>query len=104
MITSILFLLLTGSIFLYSTSSKTMLNNLTSSIKLSNFIGVSLLIIALYIATIYLGTFSGFLFWLISFIVFLSLVIIIYPLKIINYKYLIVLVLFSLSFEIISSF
>lgn len=103
MITGIFSLLFIGSLSLYSTSSKTNLKGVTRKPQLERYFGCLLYLLALIISIIHLGNLSGFLFWLLSLAVILSLTIVIYPLKIVNYKLLVVLGLIALFFEITST-
>ena len=109
MITSIIFLMTLGCFFLLNTSKKAMLNTNTvleqwfqSHLKLSKIIGSVLYVIALFLCTRYLGNTSGLLFWLISLMTLLSLVIMINTIKLINYKYLFVAFIISLTVELIT--
>ena len=109
MITSIIFLMTLGCFFWLNTSKKAMLNTNTvleqwfqSHLKLSKIIGSVLYVIALFLCTRYLGNTSGLLFWLISLMTLLSLVIMINPIKLINYKYLFVAFIISLTVELIT--
>lgn len=93
MITSSIFLIFIGCLFLYHTSKKASLkNNLSikkwiyNNTSSSKIIGVLLLCSSLVLAVFYFGQTSGILFWLFATIMIFSLVIITYPLQEINYK------------------
>lgn len=111
MITSIIFLITIGCFTWLNTSKKAILSSntvieqwLQSNLKSSKIIGSVLLIIALVLSTHYFGNTSGFLFWLIALIALLSLVVIIHPLKLYNYKNLISTCIILLTIELIINY
>lgn len=106
--TLIISLIFLGSYFSYSTSKKAILNSdfalnrwVTSNIKFSKIIGILLLLASLILSIVYFGTTSGILFWLISLLIVLGLIIIITPLKKLTYKHILILFLIILTFEFI---
>ncbi len=107
MITGIIFSIYVGSIVLYNTSQKAVLNTqyaiekwIQSNAQKAKLIGVSILMLTLVAATIVLGVTSGILFWLIALMSVLSLLVVIGPLRIVNYKYLLLIFIGSLLIEI----
>ena len=96
MITSIILLTFLASFVLYNTSKKAMLQQsssvekwLQTNEKTAKIIGILTLIIAATTATFHFGITAGILFWLITLMTILSLLVILYPFKKINYKHLI---------------
>lgn len=107
MITGIIFSVYVGCIVLYNTSQKAVLNTqyaiekwIQSNRQKAKLIGVSILILTLVAANIVLGVTSGILFWLIALMSVLSLLVVISPLRIVNYKYLLLIFIGSLLIEI----
>ena len=108
MISLLITFILLGCYFLYSTSQKTTItskNNLEEKLRnnrqLSKIIGFSFLLITMVLAIINFGVFFGILFWLIALMLLMSLLVIIAPLNLINYKFLVILFLVLLLIEII---
>lgn len=109
MITSIVFLILSGCFTLVNTSKKAVLNNdtvvekwiQTHTIK-SKYIGCGFLLLALAVSIFNFGLTSGILFWLIALMTLMSLVIIIAPLRVIRSKYLLFILLISLIIELLN--
>ncbi|QXP67527.1 hypothetical protein [Polaribacter sp. AHE13PA] len=109
MITISLLLILLASLVFYNTSKKALLLY-NSAIEIwiqvnknySKAIALLFLIVSLLSIILIFGFTSGIIFWLISFISFLSTIVIIYPLKIVNYKHLIILFLILLVLELIT--
>lgn len=107
MITISLLLILLASFVFYNTSKKAvMLYNsaietwIQVNKNYSKAIGLLVLIVSLLSIILIFGITSGIIFWTISFISFLSTIVIIYPLKIVNYKHLIILFLILLILEL----
>jgi len=107
MITISLLLILLASFVFYNTSKKAvMLYNsaietwIQVNKNYSKAIGLLVLIVSLLSIILIFGITSGIIFWTISFITFLSTIVIIYPLKIVNYKHLIILFLILLILEL----
>lgn len=108
MITSIIFLIFFGCFALYNASKKVALNQyfkletwLQNNEKQTKIIGVFTLVITAIISVFYLGVTSGILFWLITLMTVLCLIVILYPIKGINYKHIISVFVFILLFELI---
>jgi len=109
MITISLLLILLASLVFYNTSKKALLlynSAIETWIQVnknySKAIALLFLIVSLLSIILIFGFTSGIIFWLISFISFLSTIVIIYPLKIVNYKHLIILFLILLVLELIT--
>lgn len=108
MIASSVLLIFLGCFALYNTSKKALLTS-NSSIekwmqgnqKLSKIIGLAFLVVGLVVATFNFGNTSGIFFWMFIITAILSLLIVIYPLKKINYKHLIALFLVLFIIELI---
>jgi hypothetical protein len=97
-----------GCYLLYNTSQKkiivsnnTLVKKFRNNEQLSKTIGLGFLLITLVFASINFGVFSGILFWLVALTLIMSLLIIINPLRIINYKFLIALLIVLLLIEFI---
>ncbi len=108
MITSNLFLLFLGSWVLYNTSKKAILNQnfhiekwIQSHAFLSKLVGLFFLLTSLSLMTLNFGTTSGVLFWLVSLMTILGLIIIIAPLHKGNLYYFLILFIVILLLEII---
>lgn len=109
MITISLLLILLASLVFHNTSKKALLlyySAIETWIQVnknySKAIALLFLIVSLLSIILIFGFTSGIIFWLISFISFLSTIVIIYPLKIVNYKHLIILFLILLVLELIT--
>ena len=108
MISILIAIIFLGCYLFYNTSQKTTVTSvknleekLGNNRQLSKTIGLSFLLITLLLAAINFGVFSGILFWLVSLMLLMSLLIIITPLNLINYKFLVLLFLVLLLIEII---
>lgn len=109
MIAISLLLILLASFVFYNTSKKAVLlynSAIETWIQVnknySKAIALLFLIVSLLSIILIFGFTSGIIFWLISFISFLSTIVVIYPLKIVNYKHLIILFLILLVLELIT--
>lgn len=107
MITSSVLLIFLGSFFLYNTSRKVVLENnlligkwVQNNVNVSKIIGLVLLILALIITINKLGITSGIIFWLVGLMTILCLMIVLFPLKKINYKHLIAFFISSFLIEL----
>ncbi len=107
MISVLIVIMFLACYLFYNTSQKTSIvfksyleKSLGSNKQLSKIIGGSLLLISLIIASINFGLFTGSLFWLSSLMLLMSLLILITPLNIVNYKLLVILFLVLLLIEI----
>jgi len=103
MTTCSLLTILSGVFFLYNTSKKAQLYRslaiekwVQTNLKISKIIGVICLIISLTIAIANFGRTSGILFWTVSLMTILGLMVIILPLKKLSYKH--VSILFTILF------
>lgn len=108
MISILIAIIFLGCYLFYNTSQKTTItsvNNLEERLRnntqLSKITGLGFLLITLVLAAINFGVFSGILFWLASLMLLMSLLIIIAPLDLINYKFLVLLFFILLLIEII---
>lgn len=97
----------TGSFFLYNTSQKAKLDSnlfiekwIQSNRITGKLVGCVFLCISLVISILFLGQTAGFISWLLSVIITLSLTITLIPLKILNYKHLTAAALVLLLFQI----
>ncbi len=97
-----------GCFALYNTSKKAFLSSdnklqlwLQKNIKCSNIIGLALLIVSFFTAIFYLGVATGIVFWLLTLMTILSLLIVVAPTRIANYKHIIVLFTILLTTELI---
>ncbi|WBX72965.1 hypothetical protein PG913_08650 [Tenacibaculum pacificus] len=106
MITIGVLLILLGNIVLYNTSKKVELYSNTTverwiqqHTNYSQIIGCLLLISALPFICYSIGITSGLIFWLVTLMLFLSLVVVISPLKIVNYKHLAIVFLILIIIE-----
>lgn len=104
--TSILFIFL-GGFLLYNASKKEFTNHtlafekwIQNNKSIAKRIGVLLLIIALVSMTLFLGRTSGILVWLFVVALILSLLILVYPLKKINYTHILTLFIVLIIIEI----
>ncbi len=98
MITSSILFIFLGSFMMYNTSRTALLSTNLSIEKwvqnnhlISKTIGLSFFIMASIMIIIAFGLTSGILFWFVSLILILGLLVIVSPLKIITYKHIIVL-------------
>ncbi|WP_299118854.1 hypothetical protein [uncultured Tenacibaculum sp.] len=108
MISILIAILFLGCYLFYNTSQKTTIvsnsyleKRIRSNEQISKIVGGSFLLITLIIAGIHFGLFSGILFWLVALTMLMSLLIVIAPLKLINYKTLVALFFVLLLIEFI---
>lgn len=108
MVSLLIFTILIGSYFLYNTSKKVQLDKnvfidiwLQENIKKTKYLSHLVLFITLTFSLFFFGLTSGFLFWIFTLSTILSLIIVLYPLKIFTKKHIIVLFITSLILETI---
>lgn len=110
MITISILLIFFGSFVLYNTSSKVVLQHtfslekwIQSNTKLAKNIGLSIIILAMIPCIFSFGKTSGILYWFLLLSTVLSLIVILYPLKKINYKHLFIFFALLFILELINS-
>jgi hypothetical protein len=106
MITSSILLIFLASFVFYNTSKKVQLFSTTTietwiqqNIFYSKIIGCLLLIISLFVSINYFGIASGIIFWLITLMSILSLLVMVSPLQKVHYKHLIVVFFILITLE-----
>ncbi|WP_103071398.1 hypothetical protein [Aquimarina sediminis] len=107
MIALLVFLIFSGSMFLYNTSKIAILNSdfriekwAQKNIMPSKWVGVLIMIISLLITLQIFGSVAGIFIWLILVMIILGLVILMSPLKIFNYLHVIGFLLLLLTLEL----
>ena len=108
MISILIFIILIACYFLYNTSKKTQLEKnifidvwLQENSTRTKYLSLLILLIALMLSILIFGTTSGILFWTFTVSTILSLIIVLYPLKIFKKKHFIILFIAILFLEII---
>ena len=108
MISILILMIFIGCFFMYNTSKKAQLEKntfidvwLQTNRKRTKALAISLLVLTLTSASFFFGLTSGILFWLFTVTLLLSLIVVMYPLKLFKTKHLIILFTATLIFEII---
>lgn len=110
MTTLTILLIFFGSFAFYNTSKKAELQqkssvekSLQNNTKQAKIIGLILVAIALIIAIKKFDITSGILFWLVTLMTVISLIIVLYPLRKFNYKYVLILFVILFFIEILTT-
>ncbi len=109
MVSLIVLIIFLGWFMLYCTSEKVILSKklipekwIVNHKKESKRIGITKLIVALFLTVICFGVTGGILLWIFLMILMASLLVVIYPLEKINYKHLLIVLLLFVFIELLT--